>query len=1113
MEWLEPRGKTFENLVGVLLENMFPKISFKQTRYVHDGGKDFYTIADCENDRIWVEAKNYTNHLELSKFANTFIMADINEVNRLIIFSVSPLTENSRINVARYAAYHKKRVSVYAGKDVLFLISKYKEFINFKSYFLNPAQVESYVTNLNTDNVCELLTVDNQYFRTTQLNLTYRRDEDNGILPCKGTQLPLFSTIAHEIIITNHSLFEEKTVTIKDSYFNSTNFDFCIPNGFENKIEIPPASTVVVVVFMKLIALAEKLNLPVAEFDIEVNTIMQKRIVECCWLGEISLFGSTWEKLQNLINSIKNGNLITQALLYGKSGVGKTRYIQETSFELYKLGYRIISLDFRSLKELTLRDILKKIICNVYVINVDNPDDTDYSNDTQKINSVFHNILFNNSYDCKKNETEITLLFCGLMQNKKVALLLDNVQDLDGEATDFLINLSNLVSGNDTIGSFILFCFNTDFFGDDVTAKRLYSSLLLSSECYKVALNDFTNAEAKTYLKECLDPTGIRRDLNSYYDAIIKKFKTNPFVLKQLILYLKQRHILNFAGSAVYISDYQGMTKVLDELPYGIQEILNCRYEYLIREYGDDRDLKRILWSILFFGGVSRLLLEELDNYEKPARFLNYYGFTDYDDKFRLVFSHQLIEKYFCLKVSNASLDSIPQLSFINDVEFLDELLNIVTTKFSVAYCIQEMLLRSYLEKPDETNINTALNELCIITPDAIILPLIINVTVKIFDSKRQIAHTLELKAGYHLCVSCQLRFYNSLAAKICEPLIDYERQTYSKKTQASDELVNLFKHYVFLLPIKEKQNFLSWLDCEGKNFGLNESEFLNFKRWIHNRLCKNLCSIHDFDGALRQIKKALKESKERCDFGAMAEDELEYGNIYAYFDRAKTVMHWSKCAKNISKIKDKSIYFQVYELAYGILADLLCGKTKNLSSAIEKLRSLRKKTFLYQKLLIDDVYADYLLIKYIEQPEKVSLQTQVIPILENMKSDSYMYDAKFTILASYKLLVTYILIDKTAHSKNNKAFITNLIFELIDNGIFDAEKLEYSDMVMRDIATYSYDKVELCCDIADRLPAFARTAFEELVSNLKSDRQLKAITLLSDKEKTINLLHFNYVF
>lgn len=1112
LEWLEPKGKIFENIVGVLLKNMFPQIAFKQTRYVHDGGKDFYTIADCDDDRIWVEAKNYNNHLELSKFANTFIMADINEVNRIIIFSASPLTQNSRINVARYAAYHKKRISVYAGKDILFLLKKYKRLIRFRDFFSNPTQVEQYVGDLNDYNVDELLEVDNQYYRTTQLNLTYRRDEDNSILPSNGTQIPLFSTIAHEIIITNPSLLDEKIITINESYFNSANFEFYIPDGFNKTIEISPASTVVIVVFMKLVSLSDNLNLPTPEFDIKVKAITSKHIVECCWLGEIPLFGSSWEKLQLLKTTIKAGKTITQAVVYGKSGVGKTRFIQESSIEFYKMGYRIISLDFRSFKELTLRDTLKKIICNIYVIDIDNQDNTDSYLDSQNINSLFHDILFNQRYDCKKNELEITSMFCGLLQNKRIALFLDNVQDLDGDSTGFLNNLSRLVSQNKSIDSFILFCFNMDYFSDDMVSKRFFNSLLLYSDCYKVALNDFTDKEAKTYLRECLDATGKRKDLDSYYGAIIKKFKTNPFVLKQLILYLKQRHIINFVDSAVYISDYAGMIKVLDELPYGIQEILNCRYEYLIREFGDEKDIMRILWCTLFFGGVSRLLLQELDNYEKPVRHLNNFGFTDYDDKFRLVFSHQLIEKFFCLKISNSRLDSIPQLAFINDNEYLDKLLRILAKKFSTEYCIQEMLLRSRLDKTNKNNVEAALSKLCYVTPEAIILPLIINVAVEIFNGV-QISPSLELEAAYHLCVSCQQRFYNTLAVKISERLIEYERHTFRQKTEAGDELVKLFKHFVFLLPIKEKQEFLFWLNAEGQNFGLSKRDFLSFKQWIHNRLSKNMCSQHDFDGALQQINQALKIAKQNANFGFIAENELEYGNIYAYFDAAKTIEHWLLCVKSISKIQDKSIYFQVYELAYEILAKLLNFKTNNLSTKIAKLRFLRKQTFLYQQLLIDDVSADYYLIKYVEKPQEVSLKTQVIPILENMKSDSYMYDTKFTILASYKLLVTYILIDRAEHNNKNKALITNLIFELIDNGIFDARKLEYSDMIVRDIASYCFNKKELCSDVANKLPETARTMFDELVVDLKAGKQLKAITVLSDKNKNINLLHFNYVF
>ena len=181
---------------------------------------------------------------------------------------------------------------MYAGEDVLWLINKYKDTIRFADYFYNPGEVKCFISNLNSDNKDKVLSVSNQYYRTTQFNLSYRRDMDNGIISSKKTQLPLFATIAHEIIITNCSLFDEKTITIEDDYFNNTNFEINTTNNFERKIKLPPASTTVVVVFLKLITLSENLSLPIPKFDMEVEIITRQHNIECCWLGEIPLIGS-----------------------------------------------------------------------------------------------------------------------------------------------------------------------------------------------------------------------------------------------------------------------------------------------------------------------------------------------------------------------------------------------------------------------------------------------------------------------------------------------------------------------------------------------------------------------------------------------------------------------------------------------------------------------------------------------------------------------------------------------------------------------------------------------------------------------------------------------------
>ena len=102
-------------MVGAFLAQMFPNIEFHHTDYSHDGGKDYYAVGSgIGMDEIWVEAKNYNRHLELSKFSNTFIMADISHINQIILFSMSDLTDGARINIARYGSYHQKSISVYA---------------------------------------------------------------------------------------------------------------------------------------------------------------------------------------------------------------------------------------------------------------------------------------------------------------------------------------------------------------------------------------------------------------------------------------------------------------------------------------------------------------------------------------------------------------------------------------------------------------------------------------------------------------------------------------------------------------------------------------------------------------------------------------------------------------------------------------------------------------------------------------------------------------------------------------------------------------------------------------------------------------------------------------
>lgn len=193
-----------------------------------------------------------------------------------------------------------------------------------------------------------------------------------------------------------------------------------------------------------------------------------------------------------------------------------------------------------------------------------------------------------------------------LFARKKIVLLIDNVQDVSSKAIDFFEKLlKNMHNDFDTRTNIIL-CFNQDFLYQENKAYKLLSYSKQLNTSHTVELRDFGEDDARLYLRANLDPQGLRLDLFIYYDEIINRFGTNPFVLKQLILYLKQRGIIAFAESTIYISDFNNMKIVLSELPRGIENILQYRYAHLCcnLKLKDSKDLDRLIWTILFLGEI-----------------------------------------------------------------------------------------------------------------------------------------------------------------------------------------------------------------------------------------------------------------------------------------------------------------------------------------------------------------------------------------------------------------------------------------------------------------------------------------------------------------------------
>ena len=96
--------------------------------------------------------------------------------------------------------------------------------------------------------------------------------------------LPLYSLIAQEIHISNHDLFQSKTVKIDCSEYKADLVESYFYGTEPDVVTICPASTSIIVVFFKITNAFNKIELPTIKFETNVTFEDSHclNMVECC---------------------------------------------------------------------------------------------------------------------------------------------------------------------------------------------------------------------------------------------------------------------------------------------------------------------------------------------------------------------------------------------------------------------------------------------------------------------------------------------------------------------------------------------------------------------------------------------------------------------------------------------------------------------------------------------------------------------------------------------------------------------------------------------------------------------------------------------------------------
>ena len=659
------KGILFEILVERLLKNMFneEELSFHPTKHSHDGSKDFWAI-DITNEVWWAECKNYAPNIALTQLAPTLVMAEINQVRHLLFFSYTKLNQNLIKRIAQYTYKYNKEVFLYDDEALEQLILSYNNNISRNQKQLSDntfsQKLELYFFNEVNATVIDRFSFDENYV-IRELNV-------GGVYDLNVVLINRYFDLQLKTIVS---------VNCEDNPY----FDI-LDNNIDKKLKIWKEETVLEPNQIKLIKCtvrakknSKRLCLPrlMVTYEKEGVTTKQtsteKENYVCNWNKKVVLIGKNYE---NIIKKFSDNCSSSSCafLVYGPSGTGKTRILEECNTILIKNNFNVINfIGFD--KESSWIDIIEEISYQVFGIDRDiamaiscELDDiiAPQITDSLKRKMIEFLRLLKNEHDVSVDYEKFYEVIFYELQKYRYAIIIDNMQSYSPALINFIKALLKFMSTNNSIDHrfAILFSLNTtliyhkeylDFIADFQKLSGVHNK-----KCYICAsVNGFNKEEqAITYLKTllCLDEYPLNY---SYLKEVLKKTSLNPKYLEIVADKLIQEECIQVKDGIGYILDSEKFKNIINTIPSKYEEVFVSNFNYLISKYFKlESDIEDILALVYFFNVLTNRIFQLLDLNKEALWVLREHDIlkereTDFGKEY--LFEHDLIEMTLCNRI------------------------------------------------------------------------------------------------------------------------------------------------------------------------------------------------------------------------------------------------------------------------------------------------------------------------------------------------------------------------------------------------------------------------------------------------------------------------------
>lgn len=651
-------GSLFEELVGDILALEYGSSSWTQTGTTWDGSKDFYFYS--EEKRLWAECKNYRSKISLNVLSSTLIMAQIEHVDEILIFSYSPLKLPVYEKIVKYTDVSGKLVKIYEDEALENLIFYHREKLLSKYFPTFSFDLIDWELSKPTI-ICSVI---------KDPLLAYSIEDDVKIIPNSPGTIDFNTILCLYISIHNKNkdilLVDVECNWKKDSRF----FEFL--GGELNKkiLEVPPYSTSAIKFFFRVVNYKKIIELPYAIVNYQYTniksdqTIISFKPARCNWLGDTILIGQSYENILKRFSSQSINRKVFSALhIYGTSGTGKSRIINEAVAVGLKNGYRIIKFSIehfsKNKSENKIVWLIKELVYALYNIpDLDSEIDYDFIDKYQGYNQVFELLKKINSLDLNSNiENEIgkyAETIAAKLCETKCFIIFDNVQYFPENFNRFLemIFSYSIIRNRKCLFAAIV-CFNISHMSSKSAAMDLnfffkqYSKSTPSIISWH--LKGFVEKnEARVYFNQLLSRSA--NIAEKYINKFLERTANNPYYIKSTISWLEKNGWLVCSDGHYEIKNYREFYRIIDTLPENIEEMILHRWTYFI-EHKEDINVYLLILSIIhFYGKIDWLKMQQFQIKESFIYELEYYEFIKRVENKRkdYCFYHDIVEDFFC---------------------------------------------------------------------------------------------------------------------------------------------------------------------------------------------------------------------------------------------------------------------------------------------------------------------------------------------------------------------------------------------------------------------------------------------------------------------------------